>query len=235
MPNWIIIPDVHGRGFWREAVRGYGGEKTVFLGDYVDPYGWEGITPDEALEGLWDIIAFRKAHPDSVTLLLGNHDLGYLDYGICTCRMSLRLHRETRSLLEENLDLFDLVHVAKGSTGEELFSHAGIGESWLRRHGDLLGPPEAFRPERLNELLHGDGKERTRLYEALSDVSPYRGGNAPTGSPVWADLQEYLDGEKLLAGYMHTFGHTLGTGVRNIPDNGRCVDCARAFRIDADE
>lgn len=235
MSNRIIIPDVHGRGFWREVVRGYEGEKIVFLGDYVDPYGWEGITPDEALEGLRDIIAFRKAHPDSVTLLLGNHDLGYLDYGICTCRMSLRLHRETRSVLEENLDLFDLVLVAKGSTGEELFSHAGIGESWLRRHGDLLGDPETFRPERLNDLLHGDEKGRVRLFGALSDVSPYRGGDDPTGSPIWADLQEYLDGEKLLAGYMHIFGHTLGAGVRDVPHNGRCVDCARAFRIDEDE
>lgn len=235
MTNWIIIPDVHGRRFWRDAVRGHEEEKIVFLGDYVDPYRFEGITPDEALEGLKDIIAFKKAHPENVTLLLGNHDLGYLDYGICTCRMSLRLHSEIQSLLEENLDLFDIVHVAKESTGEVLFSHAGIGESWLNRHEDLLGPPETFRPEQLNELLHGGEHDRQMLFWALSDVSQYRGGKDPTGSPVWADLQEYLDGEKLIDRYMHTFGHTLGEGVRGVPDRGFCLDCARAFRVEVEE
>ena len=235
MTNWIIIPDVHGRRFWRDAVRGHEEEKIVFLGDYVDPYRFEGITPDEALEGLKDIIAFKKAHPENVTLLLGNHDLGYLDYGICTCRMSLRLHSEIQSLLEENLDLFDIVHVAKESTGEVLFSHAGIGESWLNRHEDLLGPPETFRPEQLNELLHGGEHDRQMLFWALSDVSQYRGGKDPTGSPVWADLQEYLNGEKLIDGYIHTFGHTLGEGVRGVPDRGFCLDCARAFRVEVEE
>ena len=235
MSYWIIIPDVHGRRFWKDAVRGHEEEKIVFLGDYVDPYGWEGITPDVALEGLKEIIAFKKAHPGNVTLLLGNHDLGYLDYGICTCRMSLRLHSEIQAVLEENLDLFDIVHVAEESTGEVLFSHAGIGESWLRRHGDLLGAPEAFRPERLNELLHSGERERQMLFEVLSDVSPYRGGKDPTGSPVWADLQEYLNGEKLIDGYIHTFGHTLGEGVRGVPDRGFCLDCARAFRVEVEE
>ena len=37
----IIIPDVHGRTFWRNAVEKYRNVKDVhivFLGDYVDPY-----------------------------------------------------------------------------------------------------------------------------------------------------------------------------------------------------
>ena len=75
MSYWIIIPDVHGRRFWKDAVRGHEEEKIIFLGDYVDPYGWEGITPDVALEGLKEIIAFKKAHPGNVALLLGNQDL----------------------------------------------------------------------------------------------------------------------------------------------------------------
>ena len=43
MEDWIVIPDVHGRDFWRSAVRGREEEKIIFLGDYVDPYSWEGI------------------------------------------------------------------------------------------------------------------------------------------------------------------------------------------------
>ena len=41
----IIIPDVHGRTFWRQAVNDYlGKEHILFLGDYLDPYAYEGIT-----------------------------------------------------------------------------------------------------------------------------------------------------------------------------------------------
>ena len=83
MEDWIVIPDVHGRDFWRSAVRGREEEKIIFLGDYVDPYSWEGITPHVAFLELQDIIEFKKAHPDNVVLLLGNHDLGYLDREIC--------------------------------------------------------------------------------------------------------------------------------------------------------
>ena len=38
MEDWIVIPDVHGRDFWRSAVRGREKEKIIFLGDYVHPY-----------------------------------------------------------------------------------------------------------------------------------------------------------------------------------------------------
>ena len=45
----LIIPDVHGRLFWKKAVETGDYEKVVFLGDYVDPYELEGITDEEAL------------------------------------------------------------------------------------------------------------------------------------------------------------------------------------------
>ena len=45
----LIIPDVHGRTFWKSAVESGDYEKIVFLGDYTDPYEMEGITNREAL------------------------------------------------------------------------------------------------------------------------------------------------------------------------------------------
>lgn len=45
----LIIPDVHGRIFWRKAVESYPDLPTVFLGDYLDPYThYDGILPSEA-------------------------------------------------------------------------------------------------------------------------------------------------------------------------------------------
>ena len=233
MANWIIIPDVHGRRFWRDAVKGHEEDKIIFLGDYVDPYYWEEILPSEAYKELLDIIAFKKAHPDNVVLLLGNHDLGYLDPAICTCRRDSYRAETLRKLFEDNLDLFDITHTEEMDDGKVLFSHAGIAESWIRQRKRIVGKPEEFRPEILNELLHSGKPRRELLFLALSDVSWFRGGTDKVGSPVWADVQEYLEGERLLRGYLHIFGHTLHEGgAINVRDHGFCVDCGRAFIID---
>ena len=192
MEDWIVIPDVHGRDFWRSAVRGRKEEKIIFLGDYVDPYSWEGITPHGAFLELQDIIEFKKEHPDNVVLLLGNHDLGYLDMEICDCRRDELRAGRLRELFEKELDLFDIVHVEGDETGKALFSHAGIAERWVKGREDIVG------------------------------------------SPIWADVNEYLDGENLIDGYIHIFGHTFNMdGPVTAGRRGLCLDCARAFRLDS--
>ena len=76
----LVIPDIHGRTFWKEAVDEHPSLPVVFLGDYLDPYARENITPEEALANFKDIIAFKKANMDRVTLLIGNHEIHYLDF-----------------------------------------------------------------------------------------------------------------------------------------------------------
>ena len=57
-----IIPDIHGRVFWKKAVDSASKDDTiVFLGDYLDMY-WV------------DSMDFKKSNPERVVLLLGNHD-----------------------------------------------------------------------------------------------------------------------------------------------------------------
>lgn len=43
----IVIPDVHGRSFWKNAIEKHPETPIVFLGDYLNPYKSEGITADE--------------------------------------------------------------------------------------------------------------------------------------------------------------------------------------------
>ena len=44
----LVIPDIHGRCFWRLHVNNIDKyDKVVFLGDYVDPYGPENITEED--------------------------------------------------------------------------------------------------------------------------------------------------------------------------------------------
>ena len=50
MSDILIIPDVHGRTFWKEPVKNEEFDHIVFLGDYLDPYPQEGITQRQAFE-----------------------------------------------------------------------------------------------------------------------------------------------------------------------------------------
>ncbi len=240
MAEMIIIPDVHGRKFWRNAVKGFETEKIVFLGDYVDPYPWDRISGNQAYAEMMDIIAFKKEHPDNVTLLLGNHDLGYLDEYICCSRHDYILEDDIRKALTENLGLFDLVHIARKDGRKILFSHAGIAEKWVKKHRSLLTGSksvEVFNPLVLNDLLHDD-VSRPALFAALAEVSIQRGGLDDVGSPIWADVDEFRGGESLIDGYLHLFGHTLHDGdpivVGRERIEGLCLDNAMSFTLEVD-
>ena len=53
----LIVPDVHGRDFWREPVMDNLDKEIVFLGDYLDPYPSEGVTKTRAIEVFDEILA----------------------------------------------------------------------------------------------------------------------------------------------------------------------------------
>lgn len=77
MSKILVIPDVHGRSFWKEPCNNWEG-KIIFLGDYHDPYG-EYIhgepNKDESLDNLKELVEFvkNKRHTSDVICLLGNH------------------------------------------------------------------------------------------------------------------------------------------------------------------
>lgn len=75
MNRILVIPDVHGRSFWREPLNKIDEfDHVIFLGDYMDPYPGE-ATYEEALQSLKDIISLKKKYPDKITLLIGNHKI----------------------------------------------------------------------------------------------------------------------------------------------------------------
>jgi len=236
--DWTIIPDIHGRRFWRSAVSGHEEENIVFLGDYLDPYSWEEITPGDATRELKAVIDFKKEHMDNVVLLLGNHDLGYLDSSVCCSRHDGFGEARNRRMLEENLELFDLVHEADTCAGKVIFSHSGLCEGWVKAN-DWIFDPATFRPAVLNNMLHCSVPGlREDLMLALGQVSFHRGGYDPVGSVVWADLDEIDGRNDLLKGYLHIFGHTIRMDgyprkVGSGPAVGWCLDCARAFRLNS--
>jgi hypothetical protein len=77
MTKILIIPDLHGRGFWKEPCNNWK-DKIIFLGDYHDPYGeYVDGEPDKAisLANLKELAAFveNRRYTSDVICLLGNH------------------------------------------------------------------------------------------------------------------------------------------------------------------
>ena len=81
----LVIPDVHGRKFWRKAIADNVNqvEKIIFLGDYLDPYPREIKENPDLMEcadfydskGLLtmlnDIVSLKKNEPDILTHIYG--------------------------------------------------------------------------------------------------------------------------------------------------------------------
>ena len=71
--NIIIIPDVHCRSFYKPILN-IKDKPIIFLGDYMDPYYWEGFTDEEGIANLEEIFDFARKNKN-VKLLIGNHKL----------------------------------------------------------------------------------------------------------------------------------------------------------------
>ena len=230
----IIIPDIHGRNFWKETVKEIKDEEIIFLGDYVDPYFlFEDVEPQEGLSTLSEVIAFKKAHPNNVTLLLGNHDLSYVSDYIVKCRHDDKNHDKIRKLILNNMDLFNIAHEKRIENKTYLFSHAGIIPIWLEQNEFAIGKIKAgHEAEELNKLFHSGN-----LYQALGDISAYRGGNQESGSCIWADIDEHFDyvqspNAKIYFDVYQIFGHSLQLSGRPIiTEYFACLDCRHAFRL----
>ena len=198
----LIIPDVHGRSFWRSAVASGDYDKIIFLGDYVDPYPDERIGELTALHGLMDIIDFYDRHPDQVVLLLGNHDLHYLSpyyHEMCPCDRYDEKHSDVLHLLFTKGDRFNLAHEETIGSQKYLFTHAGVNQPWLKRNLKVIRQPDAIHLNRL--LLFDEG------IETLRQVGLLRWGMYLTGSVVWSDCDELAVSDPLPDVYQ-IVGHT---------------------------
>lgn len=241
----IIIPDVHGRDFWKSAVTGREDEEIIFLGDYVDPYAFvENVHPMAGLMCLLEIIEFKKQHSANVTLLLGNHDLSYVTDYIFKCRHDYDNAETIRNIILENLTLFRIAHEKTIGGRHYIFTHAGILPAWLAENEHILGTitPDNAVTELNRGLAAGE------IYAALGDVSEYRGGHLEVGSCVWADVDEHINAAaqeslsptspaavNLWSGVYQIFGHTQQfTGEPIITSRFACLDCRKAFRFNDD-
>lgn len=228
----IIIPDVHGRLFWESPVKeSLRKEHILFLGDYLDPYEYEGITPDEAFLVFKEIVNLKREHPDDVTLLLGNHDLHYLYEGLMGGRYDLERAEQIKALILGNAGLFRMAHVKIIGGTRILFTHAGVRLGWLARHQGILDVSRFADIAACLNHLWLDPSRRNDLLKALCDIPYSRWGASRYGSPVWNDVDDLTDGKEELPGYCQIFGHSQQESDPVITDYHACLDCRRAFRL----
>lgn len=195
--NIIVIGDVHGRTLWRKIVERHSGCRFVFLGDYCDPY--EKMPGQAVLDNLMEIIRFKQSHPDEVVLLLGNHDVHYIDYGAPLCsRINLELAWQLREIFTEHADCFQCAHSERGI----LFTHAGVSEAWFRQ--SFVGDADGDIASQLNAC----STDKVLYYCGAARRGPH-----PHGGIYWAGKSEMLC---LLRGTTQVVGHTRTDGVERI-------------------
>ena len=219
MNKILVVPDVHGRTFWRKAIEMIDEvDKVVFLGDYLDPYPSEGINFEEAISEFVSILQFKETYSDKVILLIGNHDCNYIWQEFPkSSRYSWFKAEEISKLFNKNIDKFQLIY----QYDNYLFSHAGVYKDWM----DLCN----FTLDDLTNIE----EIRTNNWPSLYCVGAIRGGWRGVGSCVWADIREsglydlYSDKYQIV-------GHTQ-LKEPFISDNIACLDCRKCFIVCGDE
>lgn len=223
----IIIPDVHGRVFWKEVVKN-SEDKIIFLGDYVDPYPGENISLTGALDNLFEIIDYKKSNPSKVILLLGNHDFMYMDseHNKYSCRHDFENEPKITKLLMNNRDLFQMDYSIEVKNKLYIFSHAGILKPWIEKYKNLFGEfPGSI--DKINELYK---KWDPEFISSLLEISYYRGGWSDFGSMIWSDVREHS--VSCEENVYQIFGHTQLKDKPIIEKHFADLDCRRPFFFD---
>ena len=227
----LVIPDVHGRTFWKEAVNMlprdiYPDIKIVFLGDYLDPYVLpdEHISRREAIENFKEIIEYAKSD-DRVVLLIGNHDMHYFYDAPYKSRCDFANYNEIKGIFEENFDMFKLAYEETINGNKYFYTHAGVNSYWLttvhdaakfalKHYTDKNNKERAefckmlstldMNAEKFNMLLHDP-----QGHALLWICSYERGGDSNCGSCIWMDIAEWAYEEYIIDGVWQIFGHSL--------------------------
>ena len=244
-----VVPDVHGSDFWKEAKENIDSlDKVIFLGDYLDAYlniyilasmipstyltKKELEAREKELNNFKEILEFKKAYPEKVTLLLGNHDVGYWLELSCSRQARGEMYKTYKSLFEDNINLFKLTEYVELDNEKILFSHAGILGKWLKQIKpeqdlDSISLKTSFLDDSFNKLIlkYNEPGYREFLRQAFWLVGPARGGNInDSGSIVWADKSEWKDQKNIFGDIKQIVGHSKSYSPVDLTEGVRCID-----------
>jgi len=246
----LVVPDVHGRTFWKEPAKRYLDEvdKIVFLGDYLDPYRDEGnnFSSDEITENLLQIIELKWENGEKVVLLKGNHDQHYASELFMSIaggtRMDYMNWINYNDIFNEYKNLFCIAHLETVGELPYVFTHAGLTPYWINKVNSRVWnlPEEEVRVDdpaiinRINDL------ENTSLGEEMLGTVGMRRSymGEETGGVLWADIAEHYTEEAPkeygLDRVFQVFGHTRLKGKADKVEfeNLAMIDSQQCFMIE---
>ena len=248
MKRILVVPDVHGRIFWKEPVKKYFDtvDRVVFLGDYLDPYEDEDGLADDIFENMMEIVELKRNNREKFVLLKGNHDQHYaserFEEQAGGTRMDQQNWNKYHQTFTEYKDLFQIAHLEKIHGMPYVFSHAGMTLYWLKTVNDNMwnladnkvSVADPMIIEKIN-LLDDDGRGQDMLAVIGMRRSWF---GEKTGSVLWADIEEhaipYAPKAYGLNKVFQVFGHTkLNKDYDMIQfDDFAMIDSRQCFMID---
>lgn len=194
----VVIGDIHGRNIWKDIVSKESYDRVIFVGDYFDSFDIPGL---DQIHNFNEICNFAKSSEKEVVLLVGNHDLHYMNIGQKYSGFQPGFQFDISSILSENSDLLQMIY----RFDDVLVSHAGVSPVWMNEN---FGDSWSFddMTDKINELF----RYRPRSFR-FSGFDPY--GNDPSQSPVWIRpsslLKSNTRNKSLIKDhFIQVFGHT---------------------------
>lgn len=183
----LVVPDLHGRDFWKQPFQNNpDADKIIFLGDYVDSFDHSKEMDDQMVANLHSIIELKKANPDKVILLWGNHDVQYFVPGQGCSGFRDDKQFLYHRIFADNYNLFELAyHIRDGKGRDYMFTHAGLSTPYLEKFYEYTDYEDlAF------QLNIGFNRKESHIFKS---GSIRKGGNNlnDVGGPLWADFREF--------------------------------------------
>lgn len=241
MEKVLICPDVHCRSFYKPLLN-IKNIPIIFLGDYMDPYYFDGVSDEDGIANLEEIFDFARNNKN-ITLLAGNHDEEWIWSNMGFNRTSYKYYKDLHKLYRDNIDLLHPIYKLK----DTIFTHAGISEGWINLMNKLI-LKGTFKLNEENIISYIEDEWKLELqndvapntfirYACLNSlifcIGESRGGEAPYGGPFWNDF--YVD-HRQPEGWTsyQIFGHQQGsiTGLVRIKQGCACLDSRAIFEYD---
>lgn len=194
----IALGDTHGRDCWKRLIPNPNdADKIIFIGDYFDSLD---VPFNKQMENFLEILEYKKANPNLVSLLFGNHDYHYYPGNETYSGYQWHYANQIRQVIKEAFlsGLFDMAYQA----GALLFSHAGLSETWAKNFNISYDNPALD----LNNLFHNDPSNFRWVHRSIQ--SGY--GDNIYQSPIWIRppslMIDAIPDIKYVVGHTHTKG-----------------------------
>ena len=241
-----VVGDVHCRSFYKPVLN-IKDKPVIFLGDYMDPYYWEGFSDEEGIANLEEIFEFARKNKN-VILLIGNHDASYIWSFMGFERTSREFYSELHRLYRDNIDLLHSVY----QINDTVFSHSTINSGWINcLNGTFKHEGKDFQLTKDNILSYIENEFQLELQNDKAPnqhfwggslnspifwIGRSRGGDAAYGSSLWSDFYDDYWNRPFDWNLYQVTGHQQQerTGSTFSKDGAVCIDSRAIFEYNLD-